>query len=383
MAIKSIYQAKNLKNKCVLVRVDFNVPIKNGTVVDTFKIQKSVPTIKYLLNKGAHIVLVSHLGRPTKFDKKLSLRPLVRPLQKLLGIEVCFSDVAHFDNSQYCRVTLLENIRFYPGEEKNDPKFAKQLAGCADIFVLDGFAVAHRESASVSGVTKFLPTYAGLLLAAEIAGLSKIIDKPKKPFVVVLGGAKMETKIPVLKNLLSQADHILVGGGIANTYWWAKGKKIGDSLIDKDYKKEALLYGGNKKIILPVDVIVGPANGKKAKAVATDKLSLKPGLGIYDVGPRTIHLFAQYIKGANTVVWNGALGRFEQKPYQYGTYSVARLMAARAKGKAFGVCGGGETVEVLQKLHLMDDVDLVSTGGGAMLEFLSGAKLPGLKIFHK
>src|SRR3989339_316523 len=227
MAIKSIYQAKNLKNKCVLVRVDFNVPIKNGTVVDTFKIQKSVPTIKYLLNKGAHIVLVSHLGRPTKFD------------QKLLGIEVCFSDVAHFDNSQYCRVTLLENIRFYPGEEKNDPKFAKQLAGCADIFVLDGFAVAHRESASVSGVTKFLPTYAGLLLAAEIAGLSKIIDKPKKPFVVVLGGAKMETKIPVLKNLLSQADHILVGGGIANTYWWAKGKKIGDSLIDKDYKKEA------------------------------------------------------------------------------------------------------------------------------------------------
>ncbi len=383
MQIKSVSNLKNLKNVRVLVRVDFNVPIKKGKVLDDFKIVQSIPTIKYLLRKGARVILVSHLGRPVGTDRKLSLRPLVKTLQKLLGIEVCFTHWSKFDTNKFCRVTLLENIRFDKGEEANDIKFAKALSGLADLFVLDGFAVAHRDSASVSGLTKYLPAYAGLLLTQEISGLIKIISKPHKPLVVVLGGAKMETKIPVLKNLLAKADHVLVGGGIVNTYLWGKGYKIGDSLIDKDYKKEALSYGANKKIVLPIDFVVGPANGRKAKVMSTDELSLAKKCGIYDIGPRTVRLFSEYIKKANTIVWNGALGRFEQSPYYHGTYAIARIIAARSKGRAFGVCGGGETVEVLQKLKLMDDIDLVSTGGGAMLEFLSGKKLPGIKNIIK
>ncbi len=399
MRIKSLKSIKNLKGKRVLVRVDFNVPLKNGQIKEFYKIEKSLPTVKYLLERGAKVILMSHLGRPEGVDSKLSLKPAALALQKMLGKKVEIQDwkkikktpdnfwfeaqkiIAGMKNGD---VTLLENVRYIKGEEKNDKKVSKNLAALADLFVLDGFAVAHRDSSSVSGVAKYLPTVAGFLMEEEISGLMRIIIKPKKPFVVVLGGVKMETKIPLLKQFVLKAHYILVGGGIANTYLWAKGSKIGGSLIDKDYKKEALFYGGKKKVIMPLDVIVGDAKGKKCRVVDLNgKISLKDKEAIFDIGPKTITHYAQFIKKAKTLVWNGALGYFEQHPYEYGTYSVARLFAARAKGRAFGVCGGGETIEVLKKLGLMEDVDLVSTGGGAMLEFLSGKNLPGVKVVTK
>lgn len=388
--MKSIDQIKNLANKTVLVRADFNVPIKNGRVLDNYKIKKSLATIKFLIEKGCKVILVSHLGRPNGVDKKLSLKPVAAELEKFLQKKIKLLDVLDLQKTKIQidklfpgSVSLLENIRFLKGESQNSEKLAKELASLAEVFVLDGFGVAHRQSASVTGVAKFLPAYAGLLLKEEIDGLNRAIKKPKKPFVVVLGGAKMETKIPVLKNLLKKANYILVGGGIVNTYLWAKGYKVGSSLVDKKLKKEVLKYCAKIKIILPVDVIVGRKDGKLAKAVDLKNFNIKDkNLAIFDIGPKTIKLFSSYIKKSKTIVWNGAVGYFEQRPYQYGTYSMARLIAARAKGRAFGITGGGETIEVLKKLNLIGDIDLASTGGGSMLEYLSGKRLPGIEILN-
>jgi len=393
MKIKSIKKVKNLSSKKILMRCDFNVPIKSGKVKDDFRILKSLPTISYLLKKRAKLILTSHLGRPNgKVDKKYSLRPVRNYLQKTLQHKIKLIDLDKLDTvekelnkSNFGHLVILENTRFSPDEKKNSGSFAKDLASLADIFVTDCFAVAHRPHASIVGPAKYLPSYGGLLIEEEIQGLSKVTKRPKKPFVVVLGGAKIETKIPVLKKMLKLADYILVGGGITNTYLWAKGYKVGNSLIDRKLKKEVLLYGNKKKVIMPVDVVMGKSNGKDSHVV---KIGVEYKLrgkdyGIYDIGPETIKMYASYIKKAQTLVWNGAMGYFEQHPYEYGTYSIARLLAARSKGKAFGVCGGGETVEVLKKLKVLDDVDLVSTGGGAMLEFLSGKKLPGVKIVAK
>ncbi|HNU96356.1 MAG TPA: phosphoglycerate kinase [Candidatus Magasanikbacteria bacterium] len=399
MQIKTLKSIKNFKGKRVLVRADFNVPIKNGKIKELYKIEKSLPTINFLINKGAKVILLSHLGRPEGMDKSLSLKPVAKALSETLKKEIKISDfnkikknpenywmeaqnlISKMENGE---VLILENVRFVKGEEKNDKVVAKKFAVLGDIFVLDGFAVAHRDAATVTGIAKHLPSVAGLLMEEEISGLERIIKKPKKPFVVVLGGAKMETKIPLLKQFGSSAHYILVGGGIANTYYFAKGAQIGNSLFDKDHKKEALFYGKKKNVIMPLDFIVGTNKGEKCSIVDTDKkFMLKKTEAIFDIGPKTVSHFAQIIKKAKTLVWNGAMGYFEQHPYEYGTYAMARLFAAKSKGPAFGVCGGGETVEVLKKLGLMDDIDLVSTGGGAMLEYLSGKKLPGVKIITK
>jgi phosphoglycerate kinase len=386
--MKSIKDVKNLYGKKVLVRVDFNIPLKDGKVVSDYKLVKSLPTIEYLLGKGAHVILVSHLGRPKGPDAKLSLKPVAKRLGELLQSRVEMLGVSGSDwktlredivKTPRETVILLENIRFLKEEEADAVTLSKALASLADIFVLDGFAVSHRRASSVSGVAKYLPSYAGLLLFEEISVLSKVLNKPKRPFVVILGGAKAETKIPVLKKLLPVSDYILVGGGIFNTFLSAKKKNIGKSLVSKDFEKEIVKYCKNKKVILPIDVVVGDEKGKNARIVSVDKLEVGKNEAIYDIGPATVHLYAEYLKKAKTLAWNGALGMFEQHPYQYGTYALVRLFAARSKGKALGVCGGGETVEILEKLHHMQDIDLVSTGGGAMLEFLSGSKLPGLK----
>jgi phosphoglycerate kinase len=390
MKIRSIQKVKNLAGKKVLVRVDFNVPVKAGKVVDDYKIVKSLATIKFLVKSEAQVILVSHLGRPVKRDPKLSLKPIVKSLEKLLKKKVKFFDLADSKKTKKelaemkdGEVVLLENIRFFKEEIENTVGFAKDLAKLADIFVLDGFAVAHRASASVSGVAKYLPSYAGLLLTEEVAGLSRVL-KPKKPLVLVLGGAKIETKIPLLKNFINKANYILIGGGISNTYLSAQGKKIGSSLVDKNFKKEALFYCQKKNVITPVDYVVGTIKGKLATVVQADKIKITDKkLGIYDIGPATIKLYASYIKKSRTLIWNGAFGYFEQKPYQFGTHSIARLFAAKAKGPTFGVIGGGETQEVIQKLKLMEEIDLVSTGGGAMLEFLIGEKLPGIEGLKK
>ncbi len=400
MKIRSITEVKNLSGKRVLVRADFNVPILKGKVKDDFKIQKTIPTIEFLVGKGARVVLMSHLGRPKGMNAALGLRPVAAHFQKAIGVPVRFiaakgnemEEKKYFDRAQKeieamepGEIVMLENVRFIPGEENNAPKVARALAALADLFVLDGFAVAHRDSASVSGVTKFIPGYAGLLLSEEIGVLSKATKDPHKPLVVVLGGAKVETKIPVLKYLLSKADYILVGGQIANTYLWAKGYPVGASLVGKEFKVDVLKYCSNKKVIVPVDFVVGTRGGKKVEVKEVNaRFSITdPHCSIFDIGPLTVRLFAHYIKKAQTLIWNGAMGVFETHPYEYGTYALADLFAARSKGKAFGVVGGGETVEVVKKRKLADQIDLVSTGGGAMLEFLSGKELPGLKALEK
>ena len=384
MKIKKIINCKKLSGQTVLVRVDFNVPIKNSKVADNFRIKKTLPTIKYLLHNNARVILVSHLGRPIagKFEKKFSLAPVAEELQKLLGKKVDFFKLEDLEKTpNNGSVTLLENIRFIKGEEENDPVLSKRLSNLADLFVMDGFAVSHRKSASVCGVAKYLPAYAGLLMTQELEGLIKAVNKPKKPLTVILGGAKSETKIPILKNLLPRATYILVAGAIANTYFSAKGIKIGNSICDKNFQKEILKICTNKKIILPTDVVVGTEKGKEVEVKEINKsFKIKKTQSIYDVGPASINNFAKYIKKANTIIINGALGWFEQKPYNHGTYAILTLVAMRSKGKAFGVAGGGETVETLNNLHLSDQMDLVSTGGGAMLEYLSGKKLPGVEV---
>lgn len=392
MKFQTIREIGELSNKRVLVRVDFNVPIKKGNVVDDFRIRKSLPTIEYLIKKNAKIILLSHLGRPkgkiipelrlTAPAKRLSelLNKKIKKLQISTGEEV----VREINKMNSADILLLENIQFEPGEIVKDEKLSKELASYGDYFVNECFAQSHRDYASISKIVQYLPSYAGLLLAEEIEGLFRVLLNPKKPLVVVLGGAKMETKIPVLKNLLSKASQVLLGGGLINTYLWANGYKVGKSLIDKNFKKEILEYCKNKKVILPVDFVVGSLDGKEHQVANFDKkFKVADDLGILDIGPRTIQLYSRYIKKSQTIVWNGAMGYFEQHPYEYGTNGVARLVASRSKGKTFGVCGGGETVEVLRKLNLIDDVDLVSTGGGAMLEFLSGKKLPGIEALKK
>lgn len=395
MKIKTIKKIKNLFGLRVLVRADFNVPVKNGKIEDDFKIRRGLGTIKYLCAKGAKVIVITHLGRPEGADKKLSLKPVALRLEKLLGKKIKFlpwtkageyfgradKEIARMKN---CEVLMLENVRFLGGEEENNTYLSRQFSELADIFVLDGFAVAHRASSSVTGIGEILPSYAGILMEEEISGLSRVLRHPKKPLVVVLGGAKMETKMPVLKKLLPVADKILLGGGIANTFFLAAGYQIGSSIVDKEERKTVLKLLKNKKIVLPLDVIVGKIDGKDARSFPVGKdLRVEKGSAIYDLGPATMRLFAAHLKKANTLIWNGAMGLFETHPYEYGTKTVARLFATRSRGKAFGVLGGGETVEVVEKMGLAGEIDLVSTGGGAMLKFLSGGVLPGLEILKR
>jgi phosphoglycerate kinase len=389
MAINTLQKIRSLGGKRVLVRVDFNVPMKHGQIVDDSRLRAAVLTIQYLVKQKAKVILISHLGRPDgKKVKSLTLRPIAEHLENLLAHNVSFvpevvgvkvekmiADMLPGD------ILLLENVRFVRAEQESNVTFAKQLAKLADVFVLDGFAVAHRADSSVFGVAKYLPTYAGFLLETEIAHLTKLMKKPKKPFTLILGGVKTETKIPVIKKLLPYANHILLGGAIASTYFSACGYGVGESMVDDQAKKQMSVWAKNKKIIAPVDVIVGTKNGKKFRPVtipAKKSQICKKGEAIFDIGPATIQLYATYIKKSKTVVWNGAMGYFEQKPYHHGTLAVARLVASRARGQAYGVIGGGETITAMNMVNMAEYVDFVSTGGGAMLEFLSGAKLPGV-----
>ncbi len=398
--MKLLRRQRNLKGKRVLVRVDYNVPLKKKKVVDDTRLVASVPTIDYLVEKGAKVILVSHLGRPKgEVVAAMKMEPVRKQLSALLEKEVLkletgnwkLSDkkklklIEQIDNMKNGDVALMENIRFSPDEKKNTGTLSQELANLVDMFVLDGFGVAHRASASVVGVAEYVPSYAGLLVAEEVKGLDKVIRKPKSPFVVVLGGAKIETKIPVMKHMLPKADCMLLGGGLVNTYFKAKGYRIGDSLFDKDFTKEALAYCRRRKAITPVDVLVGTLDGKHHRVVDIKKKPhqiCKKGEGIYDIGPKTIQLYAKYIKEAQTLVWNGAMGYFEQQPYHIGTMAIARLVASRSKGKAYGVIGGGETLQAIDIVDMRDDIDLVSTGGGAMLAYLAGEELPGLAVLN-
>lgn len=388
--MKYICTVPHLANKRVFVRVDFNVPIKNGKVLEDARLRFSLPTIQYLLKKKAKVILVTHLGRPEgKVVKELSIAPVAKRLEKLLKkkVRIC-EDVRNYEqyeitNVKLGEIVMLENIRFFPGEEKNDPVFAKQLASLADIFVLDGFAVAHRDAASVSGVAKYLPSYAGLLLEQEIKGLDRLLKKHVSPFVAIIGGAKSETKIPVIARLLPIADTICIGGTIVATLLKAKGYGVGASLVDTAMEQRIVSTARSKKIVQPIDVVVGKKDGKNHRIVSLQK---KPHVicgadeGIFDVGSETLSLYAGEIARAKTIVWNGALGYFEQKPYHIATMALGKIIADRSKTRGvYSVIGGGETIQVMEQLGRATDISFVSTGGGAMLEYLAGELLPGIE----
>lgn len=385
--MKSLRSLSNLKNKRVLVRVDFNVAIEDGKVLEETRLRASIPTIDFLTRKGAKVILLSHLGRPEgKVVSSLKLDPVARALSKILKKEVKKVD---FDGMKDAiskmkpgQVVLLENVRFLKDEEKNTGTLAEDLAVFGDMFVLDGFAVAHRASATVVGIAKFLPSYAGLLLEKEIVGLDRVLLKPKSPFVAIIGGAKIETKIPVMKNILKRADSVLIGGGLLNTYLAGKGYGMGDSLVDAEYIEQALEYCAKKNVVRPIDVVVGNKFGDEYRIVSIKKTKheiCKKGEMVLDMGPESVQLFAEVIKTAKTLVWNGAIGYFEQEPYHIGTMAIATLVAERSKLKSvFGVIGGGETLQAMDKAGMTEAIDLVSTGGGAMLEYLAGDILPGV-----
>lgn len=380
-----------------MVRVDFNVAVgADGRVApeEAFRIEAVLPTIKYFLKKKAKIILMSHLGRPKgkpmlelKMDPAADylsevLKKLVKKVDAVVGSEA-EKAVAKLKSGE---ILMLENLRFEKGEEENDAKFAKNLAKLGDMYVNDAFAACHRDAASISVITKFLPAYAGLLLEAEIAALSKVMKNPQKPLVVIMGGLKFETKLPVIEKFLSKADKILLGGGLAVTCLKALGYGVGSSLVDDEYLKLAGQLARQKKIILPMDVIVGlkedSCSFHHLPMPVKPCVLVKPPLAVYDIGPATIREWAKLIQKANTIIWNGPVGYFEQKPYDTGTLSVARLVAARAHGRAFGIVGGGETVTALRQSKMAEFVDHVSTGGGAMLEFLAGKKLPGIEALR-
>ena len=387
MALRTL-ESLDVQGKRVLVRVDFNVPIKDGSITDDSRITAAIPTINALLSRGAAVILCSHLGRPKgQVRTEFSLKPVAGHLSELLGQEVKFANDVVGDSAtslandlQPGQVLLLENLRFEPGEEKNDPELAKQLAGLADAYVNDAFGAAHRAHASTAAVASELPSAAGLLMASEIDALSKVLERPEKPLVVILGGAKVSDKIGVIESFLGKADAILIGGGMANTFLAARGIDIGKSLVEEDRIDLARSLTSNAieagvELLLPVDVQVAPGLDQPD---AAEVISADVDVGdrmILDVGPETIHQFDEWIGRAGTIVWNGPMGVFETPPFDAGTRGVA---AAVAVASGFTVVGGGDSIAALQVLELADEIDHVSTGGGASLEFLEGKKLPGI-----
>jgi phosphoglycerate kinase len=379
----------NPAGKRVLVRVDFNVPLdEQRRITDHTRIEASLPTIRYLVERKAKTILVSHLGRPKGVDDALRMDPVakrleellhqpVRKLQDCIGPEVEAAVKAMQDGE----VILLENVRFYPQEEKNDPAFAKQLASLAEMYVNDAFGTAHRAHASTEGVTHYLsPCVAGLLMHREIEVMGKALTNPERPFVAILGGAKVSDKIPVIENLLAKVDALLLGGGMAYTFYKAQGKEIGTSLCDDEsieLCREILAKAKQSKVRLelPSDVVVVPELKAEAPAevVSADGIS-KEKMGV-DIGPKTRETFAQVIGGAKTVIWNGPMGVFELAPFAAGTRAVAEAMAL---SQATTIVGGGDSAAAVEQLGYAERMTHISTGGGASLEFLEGKELPGV-----
>ena len=379
------------RNKRVLVRVDYNVPLQGGEVADDTRIRASLPTLEHLLGQNAAVVLMSHLGRPKGVDPSYRLRPVAFRLEELLrqpvhyvpfppGSDQTYEAVQNFGPGT---VTLLENVRFEPGETKNDPELARRYARLGEAFVLDAFGSAHREHASVVGVAKLLPSYAGLLFEREVRALLKLLSGFEHPYVVVLGGAKVSDKIGVIKSLLKRADKLLVGGAMAFTFIRAKGGEVGDSLVEADrldLARELLAEAEElgKPLLLPEDVVAAPEIRPEAprEVVPADRIS--KGLKGLDIGPKTRERFKEALEGAKTVFWNGPMGVFEVAPFDEGTLAVARAIAGLAG--AYTVVGGGDSVAAVNKLGLEDAYSHVSTGGGASLAFLEKGTLPGIEV---
>lgn len=385
MFSKKLITDVDVQGKRVLVRVDFNVPIKDGKVADDTRIRAAMPTLEYLLDHGAALILCSHLGRPKDGpDPKFSMRPTAERLSELLNKPVAFAEDCVGPMAENAAgklkpgdVLVLENTRFHAEEKKNDPEFARQLASLADLYVDDAFGSAHRAHASTEGVTHYLPSVGGFLMEKEIKYLGNAIADPKRPFIAILGGAKISDKIGVIRNLLTKTDQILIGGGMANTFFKAQGYPVGDSLVEDDVLDTAreLLEESGKRLRLPVDVVIADRfeEGAQHKVIAMGPVP--DGWRIMDIGPETVAAYEKVLEGAGTVVWNGPMGVFEFPSFAKGTFGVAEAVA---KSGAVSIIGGGDSVAAINQSGLEDQITHMSTGGGASLEMLEGKTLPGL-----
>ena len=390
---KKTIQDINVTGKKVLVRVDFNVPLKDGVITDETRIQAALPTIQYLLDHNAKVVLMSHLGRPKgEFKAEFSLKPVAERLQQLLTAKVTFAEdvvgqsadvaVANMENGE---IVLLENLRFHAEETKNDPEFAKKLASYGDIYVDDAFGAVHRAHASTAAVTQYLPAVAGFLIEKELQFLGNAVENPQRPFVAILGGAKISDKIGVIENLFGKVDSLIIGGGMANTFLAAQGLDLANSLVDvdsidtaKDLMNKAKRLG--VKIMLPIDVVAADKFDNDAKIVMVPVENIPAGYMALDIGQSTRMIFAEEIEQAKTVIWNGPMGVAEMSNFAAGTKAVAEAMAKTKD--ATTIIGGGDSAAAVKNLGYADKMSHISTGGGASLEFLEGKELPGIAALN-
>ncbi len=383
----------DFSNKKALVRVDFNVPLKEGVVTDDTRIVAALPTIQYLLDGGARVIVMSHFGRPKgKKNPEFSMAPIAKRFSELLGkpVQLAKDVIGEEVESQVTalkagEVLLLENVRFYAEEEANDSAFAKKLASFGDVYVNDAFGTAHRAHASTEGVAHYLPSYAGFLIEKEVKFMAPLLENPVKPFVAIIGGSKVSSKISVLESLVRTCDTIVIGGGMAYTFLSVQGHTIGNSLVEEDFKETASSFLAKAKekgvsVILPVDHLCGEEFKEDTKVVAVDGTDIPQGLIGMDIGPKTVMMIVSAVAKAKSVVWNGPMGVFEFDSFAQGTLTVAKALAA---SNATTVVGGGDSVAAINKFNLADKISHVSTGGGASLEFLEGKVLPGIKALEK
>ncbi len=383
-----------IKNQRVLLRVDFNTPIKDGKILDDFKVVQSLPTIKYLLKNGNKVIVISHFGRPDgKVVADLSLAALSENLKEKLEKIATVKFVSGKYNEKFGEkiakmeesVIVLENLRFNQGEETNRESFSKLLATFADVYVNDAFAVSHRACSSIVGITKYLPSFAGLNFELEVKNLTKLLE-PKRKAVALIGGAKVETKLPTIAKLLKKYNYVMIAGGVSNTALMSLGYDIGGSLRDEKFLQKIKTLAKTKNLLLPLDVVISDVETRKKTRVAVvgkEKKLCNKDEEILDIGPQTVRLYSEKIREAKTIIWAGTVGYAELKAFSYGSISLAKALASRASGPAFGVVGGGETLSVIHASGMGKYFDFISTGGGAMLEFLEGKVLPGIKVLIK
>lgn len=392
MQLNTVKEA-NLNGKRVLIRVDFNVPVKNGVVTDATRIKAALPTIKYCLDNGASLVVMSHFGRPKgQKNPDFSMAPIRAEFEALLGKPVKLAPDVIGDEVESMvkalqpgEVLLLENVRFYPDEEKNNPEFAKTLASYGDLYVNDAFGTAHRAHASTEGVSHYLPSYAGFLIEKEVKYMAPLLENPEHPFVAIIGGSKVSSKITVLESLVKTCDTIVIGGGMAYTFDKVLGFQVGKSLVEDDYLETAKNFldaakAKGVKVILPEDHYCAKEFAEDAEPVLVDGRNIPDDLMGLDIGPKTVADIKAALKDAKSVVWNGPMGVFEFAAFAKGTEEVARALA---DSDAISVVGGGDSVAAINKFGLADKISHVSTGGGASLEFLEGKTLPGIKALEK